>query len=248
MNRGHPIHPLLSSFLCLLLAPTTWGNDIPREHHPWGRFKTGSWTRYRVITEIVNAEGEKSTRVHTITTKLEEVSDEGLLLTREVKVGESIENRQTMRYTWDGRPAAAENSEKLSVGEYQVEGKTYPVQRHDLTATLDGTTTMIKRWYSPDQPPYILKELVRTVTPEGQTFSAMQVTRLHVARQVLGQEMICNESITKIVASDRKTTTKAYHSGRVPGALVYSESETRDRQQDVTETSRLTLEAFELAK
>ena len=218
--------------------------EIPPAHHPWGRFEPGSWQRLRVTTEVFGSGDGKSVGITEITTRLIKVEKDGVILTREIKDGDQTTTQDKVKYAWDGSQPNDTTDVGYSVDEMDVEGSTYACQTHRLTTKGDGITTITKSWYSPDYAPYFLKRMVR-VTGKRRETSSMRVTRFVTQREVLDKKLTCweSETITSSPASAARTTT--FSSLDVPGGVVFSESEVRDKQQGVSEHVRIELIAYE---
>ncbi len=233
--------------LWLLPAVIASAVEIPPAQHPWGRFKPNSWQRVRVTTEAFGSENLKTVTTKVITTRLVKVESDGYVVSREVKTGDRVTKRSTVKHAWDGSTPNDSTREKYSLGEVPVEGKTYACQTQLLTTEADGITTVTKSWYCPDHSPYFLKRLTRVTGQRRQT-TITTVIRRAVTKSVLNREFDCWESETKDSTPNTTTTTTTYGSSKVPGGLVLSESEVNDKQQGQLRKVRVELIAFEVAR
>jgi hypothetical protein len=239
---------LLIAWVCAWAAGAL-GLDLPAEHHPWGRFKPGSWVRTRLtVFETDPAGSEKAVRVEVTTTRLEAVSTEGITLAVESAVDDGgAADSAIVEQGWDGLPLAATRKAGLSIGEIKIDGKSFACQTHETAIEQDGNRTTAKWWYCPDRPPFLLKHLVRSDGASPRFFSA-EVTALAVEREVLGLKLLCAETRWTETTADKATRTTAYESLEIPGGIVGYESQTRDKRRGHVERARLELEAFEAAE
>lgn len=231
----------------LLFAPTATALELQSEHHPWGRFPQGSWARLRRTTYVPTAEGgEKVDQVVTRTVRLEKVGDSGYTLSVEETVDGKAAEPVATDYGWDGLPVADERHVRLSVGEIKVEGKSYTCQTHETTIDKPGDKTAVKWWYCPDQPPFLLKRVLRSSGNQPR-FLLEEAKRFGVPRDVLGKEHACTAFRIEENTNARNTLTNAYTSVDVPGGLVFSETQVRDRERGQVQRMEESIEAFEIA-
>ena len=208
--------------------------ELPPEHHPWGRFAPGSWQRLRVTSETYSADAQKVVRVEEITTSLVRVLEDGVMLAREVRHGDEVRREEKIRFGWDGSRPNDSTREKYSLGEVDVEGKTYTCQTWNTTTQHEDQRHVIKTWYCPDHAPYLLKRLVRVTGGQDRHTASTRVTRLAVKKEI--QKRLLEVWETQTIVSRPTTITRitSYHSPEVPGGLVQSSSEVRDGQQGLT--------------
>ncbi|MBP87058.1 MAG: hypothetical protein CMJ64_10140 [Planctomycetaceae bacterium] len=229
---------LVCSFITNTLAV-----EIPPEQHPWGRFQPDSWSRVRVVSETFGG-GKSSSEITIITTTLVSVEEDGVVLTRETKTGDEEAREENVKYDWDGSKSDPKTQEKYSLGEVDVDGKTYACQTH-IRTTKDGFgDRYVKSWYSPDQSPYFLKQLTRLSGKSPETTS-MRVLRLAVTQTVLDKPVVCWQSETRLSGLSDKSMTTSYHSMDVPGGLVSSEAEVLHPQQGTKRRIRRELIEYE---
>lgn len=247
MKRVWFLQMIVAGCLCACAAPVCRALDIPAEHHAWGRFPPGSWSRVRVTTLTIDAEGnDKVSQITTTTTRLDKVEPDGVTLTVEIVTDDRKAPATTVKYGWDGFPADADRKTKLSLGEVKIDGHSYVCQTHDVTTTEAGATSLVKWWYCPDRPPYLLKMIARTVG-DLRHFTSVEVTGFGIERQVLGQNLVCTRESTIDKTAVRSTRSMGYTSAEVPGGTISWESETRDNEQGLIERARLELEAYDVA-
>ena len=247
MQRVHFFRSLMFGVLFLFVVQPAIAVEIPPKQHPWGRFKAGSWQRVRVTTETLGADESKQVEIKFITTRLVKVEADGITLVREVKLGEQTTRQKPVKYAWDGSQWNDETKEKLSLGEVQLEGKTYACQTHLVTTKAGDTTTVTKSWYSPDFSPYFLKRLIR-LSGKRRQHTAMEVTKFVVPKKVLDKNLACWETKTIVVDSKSKKVTTTHSSMQIPGGVVLSKSEVFDKQSASVQNVSVELDAFEVAR
>ena len=222
--------------------------DIPAQHHPWAKFPVGSWSKTRLVQLVSTEDGqEKITKTVLTTTKLISVEETGYTLQEETQIDEMPgEDPKTLMLGWDGLPADSQRDVSISVSEVKIEGRSFVCQTHETSSMLAGEELSVKWWYCPDQAPYLLKKLTRIRGQAPRTITA-EVIALGVARKVLDEELPCDQTRTTETATRRSLLSTRYSSRKIPGGIVYSETEIRDKQLGQLERTRLTLEAFEIA-
>ena len=216
-----------------LTRPAT-GVEIPSVHHPWGRFAPGSWQRLRVTTESFSSGAEKRVHVAEITTSLVGVLEDGVILTREVHSGGEVHRDEKVKYAWDGSRPNDTTREKYSLGEVDIEGKTYTCQTWVLTTQREKQKRVVKTWYCPDHSPFLLKHLIR-VTGEDRHTVSTRVTRLALKKEIQNRQLDVWETQTFISKPTTATRMTSLHSPDIPGGLVFSSSESRDGQQGLSQ-------------
>ena len=86
-----------------------------RQHHPWARFRPGSWKQVRLATETLDAEGKvTTTSIARTRTTLSSVGDDGVTLKVEATIelaGKQIESEpQVVKQGWHGDVADRETT------------------------------------------------------------------------------------------------------------------------------------------
>lgn len=233
---------IVGSLVFSLVGPSSGDTlEIPANHHPWGRFNPGSWSRLRETQFTTSADGgEQTTHVTVTTATLEEVADDGYTLRVEAVVDDKPSEAKTTRLAWDDAPAGLERALRLSVGEIKIGGRTVVCQTHELTSESAGVKSIDKWWYSPDQPPHLLKRILRTAGGPAR-FLSVETLALGVEKEILGQVLICDETKTIETFDDRASQTTAITSVSVPGGTVSSRTQIRDKQKGTVAGSRIEL-------
>ena len=210
------------------------GAELPPDHHPWGRFAPGSWQRLRVTSETFSPGAKKAVRVEEITTSLIRVLEDGVVLSREVRHDDRVQHEEKIKFGWDGSRPNDSTREKYSLGEVDVEGKTYTCQTWVVTTQHKEQTRVVKTWYCPDYAPFLLKRLVRVTGGQDRHTISTRVTRLAMKKEIQQRPFEVWESQTIVSRPTTITRITSYHSPEVPGGLVLSSSEVRDGQQGLT--------------
>jgi hypothetical protein len=223
------------------------GLDIPAEHHRWGRFPPGSWVRLRT-TQFTRGpdDTEQVQSVTHLTMRLEEVHDDGVTLVVEEAVEGQPVAGETQRRGWDDLPAETERTLRLSVGEVKLARRTFACQTHEITTGEAGAQTVTKWWYTSDVWPHVLKRTVRT-SGALKRFASFEVVELDAQRDVLGEPRRGVRCRTVETTDAAASETIAFLAPDVPGELVHSETERRDKRTGAIEFVRVELEAFEVA-
>ena len=228
---------ILQRILGVFLVSLPWlaqSAELPPEHPPWARFAPGSWQRLRVTSETYSAGAQKVIRVEEITTSLVRVLEDGVVLAREVRQGDSVRREKQTMFGWDGSRTNESTRENYSLGEVDVEGKTYTCQTWNTTTQHEDQRHVIKTWYCPDPAPYLLKRLVRVTGGQDRHTISTRVTRLAVKKEIQERPLEVWETQTIVSRPTTITRITSYHSPEVPGGLGQSSSEVRDGQQGLT--------------
>ena len=104
-----------------------------RQHHPWARFRPGSWKQVRLATETLDAEGKvTTTSIARTRTTLSSVGDDGVTLKVEATIelaGKQIESEpQVVKQGWHGDVADRETTiEDLGEDQLTIAARESPV-------------------------------------------------------------------------------------------------------------------------
>jgi hypothetical protein len=240
------------AWLLLVVAVISLGpsvsvaEDIPREQHAWGRFAPGSWTRIRVTVESIGENGQKTKRSELVTTRLVAVDEHGVTLQREtVGTAKNDKPQKTKPVTlnWDGTRRDGTRSERVSLGELKILGRSHTCQTHSVTRIIGDTRVTTKSWYSPDTAPYFLKQLIRVGGPKPR-HTAREVTRIKATRKVGDKSYPGWEARTVVADPAGRARMLEFHSHLVPGSLVQATGERHDPDSARIGTTTQTLDAF----
>ncbi len=223
-----------------------WAEDIPREQHAWGRFAPGSWTRIQVTVESIGENGQKTKRSELVTTRLVAVDVHGVTLQRET-VGTAKNDKpikaKPVTLNWDGTRRDGTRSERVSLGEIKILGRSHTCQTHSVTRIIGDKRVTTKSWYSPDTAPYFLKQLIRVSGPKPR-HTAREVTRIKTTRKVGDKSYPGWEARTVIADPAGRARMLEFHSHLVPGSLVQATGERHDPDSARIGTTIQTLDAF----
>jgi hypothetical protein len=230
---------------------------VPREHHPWGRFKPGSWKQVRVVTETFDRQGKLiGTSKQETTSTLVESSKSGYVLEIEVTVevtGKRITSKpQELRQGFNGELEGQKliSLRRLGPSKVQVEGReiTSDVRQVVVNGGDQKRTTTIH--YCSEIEPYVLKRETSTTDAAGQTTlsqSVVEVVALDVPLEVLGEPMTACNVKTTLARPAGKTITLETHCLDVPGSLVSATSKELDEEGRVIKQSTVELVNFDIS-
>jgi hypothetical protein len=248
--------PIAVSILALL---TPWGSVraellVPREQHPWGRFKTGAWKQVRVVTESLDAQG-KATGVSKTETKstLVELDESGYMLEIEVTVevaGKRFSAQpQFVRQGFNGEAEGQKLISFKNLGSSTCKINGREIESDVRQLVLNGgeqkrTTTV---HYAGTVEPYVLKRETSTTDAAGQTtFSQnlVEVLALDMPLKIRGKMRTVSHTKTVSARPSGKTITLETHCLDVPGTVVSHTSKELDESDRVVRRSTLELVDF----
>lgn len=205
------------------------------------------------MSETTSADGSKFTSVTTRKTTLKNASADGVTVDVETAVevsGAPVETApQTLHLTYDDLPAAEMSNVHRSVlgpGSVEISGTPQRVTIHQIEISDSATKTVIKRFYSADTIPHVLKsETIKTDRKSdavlAQTVS--QIIALDVPYPLLGKmySVALGEEVHKHAGGSIRRLV--LHSADVPGGLVGESTKELDVEGHVIRRS--TLEVIE---
>lgn len=225
-------------------------SDIPPIVHPWGRFQPGTWKLVRIVTEMLDEEGQVvSTNTTDTKTTLLSVCDDGVVL--EVEACMEVAGKrfrvepQTIKEGFHGEAADSQVKVKDSAdGKIGIEDEKIPctIRRLSLANAKGGTDLTL--YYSTVVPPYVLKRKCVVTDADGKTIVSQ------TNKDVLGFEMpvrvldrLRGGSYVRTVHKNKKTTvtTLAVVVDDVPGGIVSHSSKEVDKKGRVLRRSTLQL-------
>lgn len=229
-----------------------WADQlVPREHHPWGRFKTGSWKQVRVVTETLDAQGKVTGTSKTETkSTLVDTDESGYTLEVEVTVevaGKRFSAQpQFVRQGFNGEAEGQRlvSFKRLGPSVCTVNGRMIPSDVRQLV--LNGgdqkrTTTV---HYAAAVEPYVLKRESSTTDAAGQTTlsqNLVEVVALDMPQKIHGQMKTVSHTKTVNARPSGKTVTLEVHCLDVPGTVVSHTSKELDESDRVVRRSTLEL-------
>jgi hypothetical protein len=224
------------------------GFDIPPEHHAWGSFRPGSWTRLKTTEFARDGEGQEHVlSISVTTTRLEAAHDDGVTLAVEQSLDGQPGTSETRRLGWDDEPIDLARRLRLSVGEIKLASRTYVCQTHEISTGDAGAETVAKHWYTADLWPHVLKRTVRT-GGALRRFVSFEIVEPEVTEEVLGQERRCARCRTVETSDAEASESIELFCPDVPGGLAHAETERRDKRTGAIVYVRAELEAFEAAE
>jgi hypothetical protein len=166
----------LRVFLLIALSAATLavsrcaGQDLtlPPDKHPWGRFPVGSWKSVRVVSDLLDEQGQVATNTVTETkTTLIAADKTGYSLridsTVEVAGKRFASQPQIARHGYNGESTGQTVTvKKLGDGELVIDGRAVPVELRQAVFTEEGVTRVSTIHFSNDIAPYVLKRETRT--------------------------------------------------------------------------------------
>lgn len=221
--------------------------DLPRQHHPWGKFKPGSWVERRETTFTRLAGKDQPTSFIVTRMELQSAGERGFSLETTVATPQAkVDEKKITTMDWDELPLEYPRSVRVSVGEIKIAGKSFACQTHEIVATAPNGKWTTKLWYSPDQPPFVLKCL-RRFQGEEPRFHAWEITDFNVFHTTKDKRHPCY--LVHASSQDARFLIKEtqYHSHHIPGGLIHAHKEIRDKQLEKSTISQIELEDYRVA-
>ncbi len=231
-------------------APEGLGQDLCRQHHPWGEFEPGAWKLVRVFTETLDENGLVTGTSTTDTrTTLLQMDDRGITLevatTVEVAGKRFEAEPQTLDQGYGGqmethtlRPGKAAPA-RITIGE-----RTVACQVQELEILGPTTRTVSTVYFSDTIRPHVLRRESVTTTLDGSEKlgeTTIEVIALDLPFRVLSEI----QSVAHVRSINRhpKGTvfTLAVTAGEVPGGVVSHWSKEMDRTGRIVRRSTLEL-------
>jgi hypothetical protein len=223
---------------------------IPREQHPWGQFKIGSWKLVRTVTETLGPGGEVVNTTETqTTTKLVDVDETGYTLRVDVVV--QIDRKrfpaapQIIRRAFSGEAEGQQVSVKR-VGDDRVviNGRKIPCEVRQVTVDADNGKRISTVHYSEELAPYVLKRETTSLDQQGKpTDIQTQVDVVAVDMPYEVKNKTHSTSHVRVMHQQGKasTLTIEVHCAEVPGGVVAHTSKETDESGRVIRRSTLDL-------
>lgn len=226
------------------------GAEIPRDHHPWGRFDPGTWSLVREVTQTFDEEGAVTlTSIADKRTTLLEVGKDGVRLKRDVVhdvAGKQYDGEpETLKEGFHGELVLQGLKIKEAASEHVViEGRKIACYVLQLEFSGPASKTVTKIYYCSKVAPYVLKRESVTSDLEGknvQSETTIDVVALDMPYRVLAE--IQDAAYVKTVIRQPKgtTTTFAVTSSHVPGGVIWRGSKELDQAGRLIRRSLLEL-------
>ena len=227
------------------------GQDLtlPAEQHPWGRFPVGSWKSVRVVSELLDENGNVGTVTVTDTkTTLIAADKAGYSLridsTVEVAGKQFASQPQIARHGYNGESAGQTvKVTKIGDGELMIDGRAVPTELRQTVFTEEGTTRVSTIHYSGKVPPYVLRRETRSEgAPEEQVNKTLVETiSLELPQVVLGTRTTgVFLKTTRQTAQGTKVTLEVL-CDTVPGGVVRHWANELDASKKAVRRSELEL-------
>lgn len=227
-----------------------WADAPPLspEDNAWARFDVGAWKKLRVVTEVLDAQGQVTSTSTTDTTSLlEEVTDKHYRLQIEVAVEVAgrkfgVEPRHVTHGFFGETAENISIFKNSSVTTITVEGKDIPCDVYTLQATEGNEKRVTKIYYAEHFSPSVLRKET-TVTDASDSSLIEEVVETVVAvrmpYKVLGEVMGTWHVKTVRTHPKGKTITLSIRNGDVPGAIVAHSSKELDADGHLIRRSTL---------
>jgi hypothetical protein len=225
-------------------------DGVPRQQHPWGQFKIGSWKTVRAVTESLNARGEViGTNVTETTSKLVDVDDTGYTLRIDVVVvvaGKRFNAQpQVIRRGYcgegDGQNLAVKRvgRDEVIIGDHEI-----PCEVRQITVDAADGKRITTVHYSHDRAPHVLRRETTSLDPSGKPTNVqtqVDVVAVDMPYRVL-RELKPTAQVRVMHQQGQATTlTLEMHCDEVPGAVVAHTSKETDETGAVIRRSTLEL-------
>lgn len=224
---------------------------VPREQHPWGRFKTGSWKQVRVTTETLDAQGQVSGVSKTETkSTLVELDESAYTLQIEVTVevaGKRFSAQpQFVRQGFNGEAEGQKlvSFKKLGPGSCKINGREIPIDMRQVVMNGGEQKRITTVHYTGTVEPYVLKRETSTTDAAGQitlSQNLVDVLALDMPLKIRGVMRTVSHTKTVSARPSGKTITLETHCLDVPGTVVSHTSKELDESDRVVRRSTLEL-------
>lgn len=228
---------------------------IPPAHHAWGHFAPGAWARVRILSETTSEDGSKIISTTTRTTTLKAVDENGVTLqvetTVEVAGSPVVSAPQTLQFSFDDLPAAEAGQVARTVlgpGSVEIEGVPERCTIHQIEIADTATKTVIKRFYSPDVTPHVLR--CETTKVDRTTEAVLAETIVQVTARDIPYPLGGKIHATALAQETHKHPSGAIrrlslHAAEIPGGVLGESTRELDSNGRVIRRSTLEMLEFE---
>jgi hypothetical protein len=208
-------------------------SGISARLHPWGRFVPGAWNLVRVVTEMVDEQGQVTgTSTRDTKTTLLGVEADGVTLEVETCIevaGKRFpSDPQTVRQGFHGETLGPSPKFKEPVdGELSIEDRKVPCKVQELSTDGQNGKTIITLHYSTKVFPYILKRASVVVDADGKTNVSetdMDVIALDMPTRFRNETHVGAYVRTVSKTAKATVTTISVVAPEVPGSVVSQSS------------------------
>ncbi|HVU87637.1 MAG TPA: hypothetical protein VHD36_09970 [Pirellulales bacterium] len=224
-----------------------------RKHHPWGRFRPGSWKKVSLITETFDADGKViNTSVARTRTTLSDINDDGVTLKVEATVdlaGKQVQSEpQVLLQGWHGEMPERETVvTNLGDDTVTISGKRIACQVEQTESLTPGGRIVTKTWLSDRVSPYVLRRESTTYDRDSEEVvsqTQVEVVALSRAIRLLRRHRQAAELRVVYTHPGGAIRTRLWSSLEVPGGIVAHESEEFDGEGRLARRSKLQLVGY----
>lgn len=216
--------------LLVLFSLLAAAEDLtPREGSGWAGFEPGAWVR------IKQTRLQPGRMLVPTITRISLAKADAKALTLAIKtenaLGVSNEVQQAVvPATGDAGAGETEKVEGRGEEEVAVAGKTLPCDRAQSTVTGPSGKRVITKWTARD-PKVLAKRVTVTYGIDGKEASreTLLLAALSEERTVGGRKIRCVKYEKRLTEADFEWLGTAYLSREMPGSLVWSEDEVRQK-------------------
>lgn len=184
---------------------------IAPEHHPWARFPVGAWRNIRILEQTFDdAEQVTSESVVRRLERLEGVEEQQFSLeqTTQIEVAGQRMQAPLARTTLGlatGQPGVVQSVTRAEPQSVTLDGRNVEASVLEVVTTGEAYSVRTRLWYSPSEPPYLLRSISEAVAP------ASQETVWRRTRKVLGRNLpfeVAGEQVGATFLEEQHVSTK----------------------------------------
>jgi len=224
--------------------------SLPRNAHPWGRFKPGVWSQVRRVTEEFDDSGKlKAVSTTETRTTLIETTDTQCKLNTEVAVEMAgklfTPQPKTVVLGYNGETNGQTASvTKKGNGDVEVGERKVPCVVLEATIDAGDRKLMGTIYYANTLAPYVLRRDTRAATLKGEPLpgqTTVDVVAAEVPFQVLNEAKSCAFVRTVNREARSQSCTLEAFCIEVPGGVVWHTSRETDERGRLVRRSTLEL-------
>ena len=224
---------------------------MSRDHHSWGRFSKGSWKQVRVLTDVLNEDGEvtSTSKVETTSQIIDRLGDT-FALEIDVKtiVGERAFESPTQKvkreYQGKGKITISPPIERTTL---EISGTTIQLEIRDVTLVSKDGRRVSQVYYSPDLAPFIFRRTTTAYDSENNLRYETTVTveEYGIAHKVVGETHRVAKIKTVHNQNGTQRVTEELFSEKIPGGIISHTSTDVDlKTKRITKRSKLEIIDF----
>ncbi|HAL13481.1 MAG TPA: hypothetical protein DCP67_06675 [Planctomycetaceae bacterium] len=237
--------------ICVVTSAVAQEWVMSRDHHSWGRFSKGSWKQVRVLTDVLNENGEvtSTSKVETTSQIIDRLGDT-FALEIDVKtiVGERAFESPTQKvkreYQGKGKITISAPIDRATL---EISGTMIQVEIREVTLVTKNERRVSQIHYSPDLAPFIFKRSTKAYDAENKLRyeTNMSVEEFGIAHKVVGETH--RVAMIKTVHEQNGTNriTEELFSEKVPGGVIsHTSTDIDQKTKRVTKRSKLEIIDF----